>query len=408
MNKPSIFISYSWETKDIADKIFDDLNVIGMTIIKDNQELKYTDSISNFMKRIRESNFALLLLSDKYLKSKNCLYEILELQKDENHWQKVLPIVWKETKIYSPIDRLKYIKYWEAEIEKLEIELKDLDPINCTELYKDLKLFKDITYNLDSFLKKISDSIHYTPEDIISKRYEPIISKVGIDLDAKALTDLLSIAAIENLELREIELDNYSRKNPDSSYYYSIKAGTSRDFRKFFQAVYYYEKGLEKDQFNFEILNNLAQVLEKVFKEYDKAKELYERAINANPNFDIPRLNLGVLLKSHFNDLNGAKLQYEKVLEFDPNNAKAHNNISSFYKTENPTNEDLIQAEFHLKKAIESDPNYIEALINYGNFLKVYRKKISEGNEFYQKAKDLDVNNQWSDILNILMNSAKG
>ena len=86
---------YSWQTKEIADKISSDLQLIGISIIKDNQELNYTDNIPNFMKRIRSCDYALLLLSDSYFKSKNCLFEILELQKDENHWKKILPIVLK-------------------------------------------------------------------------------------------------------------------------------------------------------------------------------------------------------------------------------------------------------------------------------------------------------------------------
>ena len=124
--KPTIFISYSWQTMNIADKIFNDFQVIGIPIIKDNQEISYTESITSFMKRIRSCNYALLLISDNYFKSKNCLYEILELQKDENHWDKILPIVWKDTKIYSAMDRLEYIKYWEQKTKELESAVENV------------------------------------------------------------------------------------------------------------------------------------------------------------------------------------------------------------------------------------------------------------------------------------------
>jgi predicted nucleotide-binding protein len=64
IKKPTIFISYSWQTMEIANKIFNDLQVIGVSIIKDNQELSYTNSIPSFMKRIRSSDYAILLISD--------------------------------------------------------------------------------------------------------------------------------------------------------------------------------------------------------------------------------------------------------------------------------------------------------------------------------------------------------
>lgn len=408
IEKPTIFISYSWQTINIADKIFNDFQVIGIPIIKDNQEISYTDSIPSFMKRIRSCNYALLLISDNYLKSKNCLYEILELQKDENHWDKILPIVWKETKIYSAIDRLEYIKYWEQKTKELEAAVENVDPMYCGEIYKEIKLFKDIAFNIDNFLKKIAESLHYSPEDIIEKNYEPILKKIGIDYEPQALIELLNIILIKNLEHKEIALDEYIKKYPESGYYYSVKGATSRDLSNFDKAVYYYEKGLEKDPFNYEILNNLGQIIEHRFHDYTKARTLYERAIEANPDFDIPRINLGVLLKHHFNDIEGSKEQYSKVLEFDPNNAKANNNIANFYKTPNPSKEDLEKIEFHLLRAIESNPEYIEALLNYGNFLKVYKKEIDKGNEYYRKVQELDKEKNFKELIEVLLLTEKG
>lgn len=406
-DKPSIFISYSWQTKEIAEKIFNDLRVIGVSIVMDNQELNYTDNIPTFMKRIRESKYALLLISDNYLKSKNCLFEVLELLKDEKAWEKVLPIVCKETKIYTVIDRIKYISFWQQKVKEIELALDGINPINATHAYKELKLFQDISFNIDSFLKNISDSLHFSPEEIIKKKYQPLIDKLGIDFEPKPLIALLGIYLNGDLEQREIALDNYIKENPESTYYYSIKAGTSRDLKKFKQAIYYYNKGLELNPDNVEILNNLGQVLEKVNQDYKKAKECYERAIKVNPVFDIPRLNLGVLLSHHFNDIKGAKKQYEEILKFDPNNSKAHNNLANTYKVINPTKKELEIAEFHLKKALEINPNYIDALINYGNFLKVYRKEFDKGNEYYLKVKELVKEGNLKEFIDLLLNTNK-
>ncbi|VVV00155.1 Photosystem I assembly protein Ycf3 [Mesonia oceanica] len=334
------------------------------------------------MKRIRSSDFALLLISDNYLKSKNCLYEILELQKDDNHWDKVLPIVCEETKIYTAFDRIKYINFWEKKTIELETALKTIDPINSTELYKDLKLFKDISFNIDRFLKLVSESLHFKPEEIIDKKYKPIIDKFGLGINAESLISLLNIYLITDLEKREIALDNYIDNHKESGYYYSIKGSTSRDLSKFDQAIHYYKKGLAIEPNLFTILNNYGQIAQHVKKDFKKAKELYEKAVLANPKSDIARLNLGVLLKQEFNDVKGAEEQYNKILEFDPKNAKAHNNISNIYKDPSAKKVDLEKAEYHLVKAIESNPNYIEALLSYGNFLKVYKKEMNIINAF--------------------------
>ncbi|MDP2688286.1 MAG: TIR domain-containing protein [Aequorivita sp.] len=404
----TLFISYSWQTKEIADKIASDLSMSLITVIKDNQELGYTNSITDFMKRIRTSDYALLLISDFYLKSKNCLYEVLELIKDDNYWNKVLPIVLEETKIYSALDRLHYIKFWEEKSNELESALTNVKPINSIELFKELKLFQDISFNIDIFIKKVVDSIHLTPTELIEKKYKPIIDKLGLEIDTEPLIKLLDIALIQDLEKREIALDDFIESNKESAYYFSVKGSTARDLRKFEQAIHFYKKGLKIDPNNFAILNNYGQVVEHYSKNYKEAKRLYERAIKSNPHSEIARLNLGVLLRHHFNNPQGAKKQYLKVLEFNPDSYKAHNNISNIYKVVNPDEEQLQKIEFHLKKAIEINPEYIEALINYGNFLKVYRKKINEGNEYYLKVRKLDKEGNLNSLLNVLENSIKG
>lgn len=406
--KKTLFISYSWQTKEIADKIASDLDMVGITVVKDNQELGYTDSIPDFMNQIRSCDFALLLISDFYLKSKNCLYEVLQLLKDENHWKKVLPLVYEGTKIYSALDRLQYVKYWEEKTNELQSALSSVSPINSTELYKELKLFQDISFNIDGFIKKVCDSIHLSPVDVIEQKYEPIITRLGLEVNTEPLVALLYAYLISDLEKREIALDKYLDTYKESSYYYSVKGSTARDLGKFEQAIHFYEKGLKIDPTNFAILNNYGQIVQHYKKNYKEAKRLYEKAVKSNPNSEIARLNLGVLLRQHFNNPSGAKKQYEKILEFNPDSFKAHNNLSNIYKVSKPTEEELQKVEYHLKKAIELNPEYIEALINYGNFLKVYRKKIKEGNEYYKKVRLLDKEGNLGMLLDVLEKSNKG
>jgi tetratricopeptide (TPR) repeat protein len=372
---PTVFISYSWSTQKIAEKIFQDLTLVGLSVLKDNHEIKYTDKISDFMISIKKADYALFVINDGYLKSKNCLFEVLEHLKDDSAWEKTLPIVFSDTKIHSVIDRIAYVNYWESQTEKISEALRQINPVNATEAYKELKQYQDITASIDGFLAKISDTLHITPERLFELNYEPIISKIGIENDQEPLVKLLEIALHPDLERKEIELENYLKKYPESAYYFSIKAGVSRRLRKFKQAKYYYEKALELDGFNYEALNNLGQLYQHIDENFNKAKEFYELAIREKPNLDIPRLNLGVLLTQHFKDFAGAKKQYEELLEMDPENEKAHNNLANIYKV--GEFEDLKKAEYHMKKAIELNPNYIEAYINYGNFLKVYKKNIS-------------------------------
>ena len=123
LKRPEIFISYSWTNKKIADKIYYDLTFVGFIVIKDDHTLKYTDRISDFMKKIRKSDFALLIICDNYLKSINCMSEVMQLYKDDNIWEKLLPVICKNAKIYKLTDRIQYVNYWQDKSSAIEMAL---------------------------------------------------------------------------------------------------------------------------------------------------------------------------------------------------------------------------------------------------------------------------------------------
>lgn len=380
---PQIFISYSWSTQDIAQKIYDDLRNVGLDVIKDNFEIKYTERISKFMERIRDTDFALLLISDGYLKSKNCLIEVQELLKEKNIWSKVLPIVTDGTQIYKPSDRLKYVLHWENECKLLENQLKGIDPINGIEIQKEVKVMRQIAGSIDEFIKEISDLKHFKPQELFDQKYQPIIDKIGFSDEPKIL-DLLSIVLLKDRSEREFELERHLINFGPSTYYYSLRAGYYRSLHKNDLAKHYYLKAIELDPLNVEAQNNLGLIFQHKEKDYTNARSCFESAIKAKPDFDIPRLNLGVLIDEHFHDRKGAKTQYEEILKFDPKNAKAHNNLANCIDGE--TEADLAKIEFHLLKAIEQNPKYSEAFINLGSFYESRRKDIQKSIFYYKKA----------------------
>jgi len=405
MKRPEIFISYNWTNKKIADKIYYDLTLVGFDIIKDDQTLKYTDKISEFMKKVRKSDFALLLICDNYLKSINCMTEVLQLDKDDNIWDKLLPVVCKDAKIYEVLDRIHYVNYWQDKSSAIETALKNLDPINATSIYQELKSYKEITQNIDIFLQNIKDKLNVSPEELFSKFYRPITDRIGVEPDFTIMAGLIPISFIADPTLRLRSINNYVKKNKlENSQCYSIMASCHRDLNQIGKAIQFYKKALTLDDFNYTAWNNLGRIYELSSKNYLEAKNAYEKAIISKPDFDIPRLNLGLLLSNHLNDLPSAKQQYDEILKFDENNPKAHNNLANVFKSKEFL--DLDKAEKHLVIAVNH--GNLAATINYANFLKVFKKDIERGNSFYKKAKELDKDNVYSEMIDILLKSTKG
>lgn len=79
----SLFISYNREQKDFADKIESSIRSV-CPILRDTNDIAPWGNIEEFMNRIRQAEYAVLLISDEYLKSINCMYEACQLYKDVN------------------------------------------------------------------------------------------------------------------------------------------------------------------------------------------------------------------------------------------------------------------------------------------------------------------------------------
>lgn len=149
-------------------------------------------------------------------------------------------------------------------------------------------------------------------------------------------------------------------------------------------------------------MNNLGLLCHLSLKEYNLARECFEKAIKVDHEFTVARLNLGVLLSQYYKDFENAKKQYEAILEYDFNEPKAHNNLGNIYKLEY-----FDKANFHFNKAIELVPDYLDPYINLGNILKL-RGEIKKGNDYYRLALKKTKDPKVRKFINILLKSNKG
>lgn len=162
----TIFLSYNWHDGETADRIDKYLSRIpGITVKRDVRDIGAWKSIREFMKSIREQDYAVLIVSDLYLKSKNCMFEVTEVMKEREYADRIFPAV-VEAGIYDPLVRAKYISYWQQECDKLESAIKGLDPAGTVELAEDLKRYKTIASSIGEFLSMVADRNNPDIQDV--------------------------------------------------------------------------------------------------------------------------------------------------------------------------------------------------------------------------------------------------
>src|SRR5215211_6299044 len=111
----SVFISYAWgeQHEEIVNQIDTSLQKRGIKIVLDKRDLGYKGSISEFMERIGQGDCVIVVISDKYLRSANCMFELVEIADNQQLYGRIFPVVLTDADIYDPLKRLGYVKYWE-------------------------------------------------------------------------------------------------------------------------------------------------------------------------------------------------------------------------------------------------------------------------------------------------------
>lgn len=161
-----IFLSYCWNDSDEANRIYEYfINNQSIELHRDTIDIRKWGSIKEYMQSINDMDYTILLISDSYLRSANCMYEVLEVMRDRNYRDKIFPAV-IYSGIYDPIIRIDYVKYWEDEFIKLKEKLDGLSVQNLGRLPEDLKRRQDISSNVADFLDVVSDMNNPNIEDV--------------------------------------------------------------------------------------------------------------------------------------------------------------------------------------------------------------------------------------------------
>ncbi len=173
----NIFLSYCWNDSNKADKIYDYFKSSqNIELHRDTIDIGKWGSIKEYMQSISNMDYTILLISDSYLKSANCMYEVLEVMRDRNYRDKIFPAV-IYSGIYSPITRAKYVKHWQDEFRELENTLKEINVQNLGKLNEDLKRRQDISSNIAEFLDVVSDMNNPNIKDVCMRIEEKLAQK---------------------------------------------------------------------------------------------------------------------------------------------------------------------------------------------------------------------------------------
>lgn len=154
-----VFVSYAWTDESIA--IVDALQAAceerEIVLVRDKNEMRYKDSIRDFMRRIGRGTCIVVVLSKNYLESKNCMFELTEIASRGDIRDRVFPIILDDARIYDAIDRVRYIKHWEQKKQELDEEIKGVGGEYLQGIREELDLFAKIRHTIAEIVNIVGD-----------------------------------------------------------------------------------------------------------------------------------------------------------------------------------------------------------------------------------------------------------
>jgi|AntAceMinimDraft_17_1070374.scaffolds.fasta_scaffold03002_1 hypothetical protein len=177
--EPKIFLSYSHRDKEIADRVDKFFISKDIRLTRDVRDALPYSSLKNFMDTIRDHDYVILLISDAYLKSINCMYEVIQFIQERNYIDRTFPIVIdNEATIFDKSKHSKYIYYWQKKYKELEGKIKTLQNTGTVSLHEELDKIDKIQSNIGEFLNKISDLKCFPLDELESSNYKAILDKI--------------------------------------------------------------------------------------------------------------------------------------------------------------------------------------------------------------------------------------
>jgi len=214
-SKAEIFFSYAWGDKQeagdsrekIVNALYQSLSNDSFQVIRDKYNLEYKGFISDFMKRIGKGKCIIIAISQKYVKSPYCMFELYEIARNSNFDKtqfrdKVIPVMVEFVDFTSPAVIEDHLLYWENEYKKWEELIKKRAGQVSVEQMQRYDKIKMIYQNFGKLTEWIIDMNTLTPQllsvDNFAEIKKAIIEKGGISQppEIKIATQVLKMPAI--------------------------------------------------------------------------------------------------------------------------------------------------------------------------------------------------------------------
>lgn len=160
IQEKEVCVSYArgGASSEVVDEICKTLRANNISVIRDSDEVEYKDSLKSFMRRLGQGKCVIIVISDKYLKSKYCMFELTEFLDAGNFKERIIPLCLDDAKIYDLEDMLPYTSFWEQKLNRANEAVGTVSFSNISpNTMEEVKLYSKIAEMMNNFLGEVGD-----------------------------------------------------------------------------------------------------------------------------------------------------------------------------------------------------------------------------------------------------------
>lgn len=202
-----VFISYAWggDSEEFVSRLDHAFQNKGITIIRDKRDLGYKGLIREFMEQIGCGKCVIAVISDKYLKSPNCMFELVQVAQNGRFHDRIFPIVLADAQIYDPVQRLKYIKHWEDKKKELNEAIREVGAEFLQGVREEIDQYTEIRNTIAELTSILKNMNTLTPDLHSQSDFETLFNVVEYKL-TETLETKNELNNQEHLELKDKEI----------------------------------------------------------------------------------------------------------------------------------------------------------------------------------------------------------
>lgn len=160
-----LYISYKWNdpSEELVNELVPELRDSGIDVVRDKDDLGFKGLIKEFMQEIGQGHTVIIVISNGYLRSQNCMYELVQIYEQskyggESFYDRIIPLVVSDAKIYDPLDRLDYLDYWSEKQEVLQERARRAKGLqNINSITEAINLYDKIRDTIDHLMDMLGN-----------------------------------------------------------------------------------------------------------------------------------------------------------------------------------------------------------------------------------------------------------